>query len=90
MTDAIDLTTRILREIQAEMRTLRSETALLRRELSGKVGRDEIRAFGDALVTSLSDRMAAFEARLETRLDQTERSIEERLIRIEAKLNALR
>jgi len=31
--------------------------------------------------------MASFEARVETRFDQTERSIEERLIRIEAKLD---
>ena len=73
----------VLREMPAEMRTIRSENALLRRELGGKASREEVLN----VFSELSDRIGAFEGRLERRFDQTERSIEERLIRIEGKLN---
>jgi hypothetical protein len=73
---------RILREIQAELRTVRTENGLIRKDLSAKAGREELLA----VLAALSDRIGQFEARLETRMDQTERSIDERLGRIETLL----
>jgi hypothetical protein len=85
MSDAIDLAWigRTLREMQADMRTIRSENALLQRELAGKASRDEVLN----VLAVLSDRIAAFEARMERRFDQTERSLDERLTGIETKLS---
>ena len=44
MSDAINLASigRILRKMQADMRPIRSENALLQRELAGKASRDEV------------------------------------------------
>lgn len=74
---SLDLLGRLVREVQAETRSLRSEQALLHRILN-------------EAVTALMDRIGTSEAltqtgvdRLMLRLDQTERSIEERLTRIE-------
>jgi hypothetical protein len=68
---------RRMNEIQAEMRTIRSENALLHQTITNAVV---------TLSAVFNDRIAAFEARMETRLDQSERSVEGRLTRIEALL----
>lgn len=84
MTEAeLGLIGRLLREMQAEMRTIRSENAMTRRDLAGKASHEEVLN----VLTELGDRIAKFEGRMETRFDQSERSVEERLIRIEAKLD---
>lgn len=76
------LTDRILREIQAEMRTIRDENALIRKELGAKASRDELLA----VLQTLADRLATFEVTVLARLDQSERGIEERLSRVETML----
>jgi hypothetical protein len=75
--------------LQAEMRTVRSENASLRLEAATAMANAIT-----TITTTMSDRIAAFEALIEGRLDhiearfdQTERSIEERLTRIEALLS---
>jgi serine kinase of HPr protein (carbohydrate metabolism regulator) len=70
---------RLMREMQAEMRTIRAENAVLQRAITNFATRDEIH-----------DRLSHFETRIEARLDQTERSVEERLERIEGLLRSLR
>jgi hypothetical protein len=78
-----ELIERILREIQAQMRTVRDELVLIRRDLADKAGRDEVlRAYENFLRVS-GERLEAFEVRVEARFDQTERSIQERLEHIE-------
>jgi len=81
----------LLRELQAGVRTLRGENKLLGQQIAGITESHRRQVAGIAEI--IADRIAAFEAhvdiridRLDTRLDQTERSIEERLIRIEALL----
>jgi hypothetical protein len=76
------LTDRILREIQAEMRPVRDENKLIREELGAKTSRGELLG----VLQALADRIAAFEAAALTHLDQTERSVQERLGRIETTL----
>jgi hypothetical protein len=84
----LSLIGRQLIEMQAEMRTIRSENALSRQNITNAA---------TSVMTILSDRIAQFEVavenrlngletRIEARLDQTERSLEERLTRIEAML----
>ena len=63
----------LLRQLQTEMRSIRAEQAAARTLIDARAGETE------ALIESLF-------GRLEQRLDQSERSIEERLARIEAKL----
>ena len=76
------LTDRILREIQAEMRTVGDENKLIREELGAKASRGELLG----VLQALADRIAAFEAAALTRVDQTERNVQERLGRIETTL----
>jgi hypothetical protein len=73
---------RLLREIQAEMRTIRSETGLIRLELGRSVRREELLD----VLRVLSERIAAAEAATISRLDQTEGRVEERLSSMEASL----
>ena len=73
---------RALLAIQADTRSLRDENALIRSELGLMARRDELL---DVLKV-LSDRIASFEATVLARLDQTERSINERLELIERRL----
>ena len=70
-----------LREIQAEMRTIRDEKALIRRELGGKASREELLnvlfVLGNRIATfeaRTESRFAASEARMERRFDQAERA----------------
>jgi hypothetical protein len=81
--NGIDLNVgRLLRELQAEMRTVRDESRLTRKELGNKATSEELLQ----VLTVLSDRIGSFESHVDARMDQTERSIEERLTRIEALL----
>jgi predicted transcriptional regulator len=71
---------RTLREVESEQRSLCTEQAILRQQLSDGI-------------TALLDRIGQNEALLATRfdmlmqrMDQTERSVQERLDRIEARL----
>jgi hypothetical protein len=73
---------RLLREIQAEMRTIRSETGLIRLELGRSVRREELLD----VLRVLSERIAAAEAAIISRLDQTEGRVEERLSGLEGSL----
>jgi hypothetical protein len=78
-----ELVERILREIQAQLRTVRDELVLIRRELADKAGREDVlRAYENFLRVS-GERLETFEVRLEARFDQTERSLHERLEHIE-------
>lgn len=73
----------LVRQIQADMRTLRSEVGLLRDEVSTLRGdvasmhlepQGIIRAVADLIRASearMMNRMADFEARIETRLDRS-------------------
>ena len=72
----------LIREVRADMRTIRSENALLRRDLVEKADHKDL----TNVMAAISDRISRFEVMLEQRLDQTERSIEERLTRIEEKV----
>lgn len=65
---------RLIREMQADMRTIRSENALLHQHFASGFAQ---------LASVLNDRIAAFEVIVEGRFDQSERSLEERLTRIE-------
>ena len=73
---------RALLAIQADTRSMRDENALTRSELGRMARRDELL---DVLKV-LSDRIVSFEATVLARLDQTERSINERLELIERRL----
>lgn len=86
MTIDLNLIGRILRELQAEIRTVRDENRLIRLELSDKATREEPNAALLRILSVLSDRIAQLETTIETRFDQTGRSIEERLTRIETLL----
>ena len=84
MSDVVDLRWigRTLREVQAQQRSLNTEQAIMRRLLSDAIS---------ALLDRIGNAEALFETRfdrLDQRLDQTERSIEERLDRIERLLTA--
>jgi len=79
---SLDLIGRTLLAIQADMRTMRDENTLTRHELGRMARREELLD----VLRVLSDRIASFEASLLARFDQTERSIEERLDRIEKML----
>ena len=84
MSEAVSLDPigRTLLAIQAEMRTIRDENSLIRRELATKASRDELLD----MLRMLSDRIGSFEATVLARLDQTERSLHERLTHLEALL----
>ena len=84
MSEAVSLDPigRTLLAIQAEMRTIRDENSLIRRELATKASRDELLD----ILRMLSDRIGSFEATMLARLDQTERSLHERLTHLEALL----
>ena len=84
MSEAVSLDPigRTLLAIQAEMRTIRDENSLIRRELATKASRDELLD----MLRMLSDRIGSFEATMLARLDQTERSLHERLTHLEALL----
>ena len=84
MSEAVSLDPigRTLLAIQAEMRTIRDENSLIRRELATKASRDELLD----VLRVLSDRIGSFEATMLARLDQTERSLHERLTHLEALL----
>jgi hypothetical protein len=79
---SLDLIGRALLAIQAEMRTIRDENSLIRRELATKASRDELLD----MLRMLSDRIGSFEATVLARLDQTERSLHERLAHLAALL----
>jgi hypothetical protein len=79
---SLDPIGRTLLAIQAEMRTIRDENSLIRRELATKASRDELLD----ILRMLSDRIGSFEATMLARLDQTERSLHERLTHLEALL----
>lgn len=79
---------RTLLAIQAEMRTIRDENVLIRTELGRTARRDEVLGMARReevldILRVLADRIAGFETTLLSRLDQTERSINERLELIE-------
>jgi hypothetical protein len=63
-----DLTLRILREIQADIRTLREENARISQELANKASRTETLA----MFVQIVDRFAKFEAHVESRFDAIE------------------
>jgi hypothetical protein len=75
---SLQLLGRQMREMQAELHTIRDE-AKLWQSLIGS----EFVNFTTNIATAVGDRIAQFEARLEARLDQSARSIEEWLERIE-------
>ena len=85
MSEAVSLDPigRTLLAIQAEMRTIRDENSLIRRELATKASRDELLD----MLRMLSDRIGSFEATVLARLDQTERSLHERLTHLEGLLS---
>jgi hypothetical protein len=62
------------------MRTVSDENKLIREEVGAKA--NELLG----VLQALADRIAAFEAAALTRVDQTERSVQERLSRIETTL----
>lgn len=78
MTVETELFGRLLRELQAQMRTLRDEHRLLREELATKVTREELYRMA-AIVT---DRFVELESHIDNRFD----ALDERLARIEGKL----
>jgi hypothetical protein len=63
-----DLTLRILREIQADMRTIRDEQASMRQELANKASRTET----FVMLSQIVDRFAKFEVHVESRFDAIE------------------
>lgn len=71
-----------LRAIQADARSLRDEAALIRSEAALMARREELLD----VLRVLSDQIAAFETAVLARMDQTERSINERLAQIERRL----
>lgn len=58
----------LMRELQAQMRTLRDDNRLIREELAVKVTRDDL----FRLATVITDRFAELEAHTDNRLDQIE------------------
>lgn len=80
MSETRDAFGRLLQQLQAEMRSLRAEQA---------AHHDALRTFITTLVNTRADATEAYLAeqfeRLHRRMDQTERSVEERLAALEAK-----
>ena len=77
----------LVRELQAEMRTLRSENRLIREELATKISRDE---FFRAM-TLITNRFAEFEAHTDKHFDEIKADIAENkatVARIESMLAA--
>jgi hypothetical protein len=72
----------LLEKLQAEMRGLRADVRALREEMGGMASRAYISARAEETETFIN---GLFET-LNRRLDQTERSVEERLVRIEQHL----
>lgn len=71
-----------LKAIQADALSLRDEAALIRSEVGHMARREELLD----VLRVLSDRIAAFETAVLAGIDQTERSINERLAQIERRL----
>jgi hypothetical protein len=62
---------RVLREIQAEQRTLRDENARISQELATKASRSETLA----ILNQVINRFSEFEARMESHFDDLQRQI---------------
>jgi hypothetical protein len=80
-----DLTLRILREIQADMRTIRDEQANIRQELANNLSEKQVslarfafpydkasRTETLVMLSQIVDRFAKFEAHVESRFDAIE------------------
>jgi DNA anti-recombination protein RmuC len=83
----LDLLGRLVRQVQADVRNLRTEQEMLREQFSGGLA-----AIGSGLLKRIAESEALMETRfdhLDRRMDQTERSMEERLIRIEKLLEEM-
>jgi hypothetical protein len=76
---SLELIRGILRAIQADQRTIRGENELIRKEIGRTATRDELL---EVLRVS-ADRLAGMEGRTEVRFGQLERSVNERLERLE-------
>jgi hypothetical protein len=88
---SLDPIGRTLLAIQAEMRTVRDENTLIRHNLGRMARRDQLGPMVQRdelldVLRVLSDRIGSFEATMLARLDQTERSLHERLTHLEALL----
>lgn len=71
MTDTdVILIGRLLRELQAQMRTQRDETRSIREELTTKATREEMFRFA----TIIADRFSELETRMDIRFDQLVRT----------------
>lgn len=80
----------LLERLQADMRELRADQAALKSFVASRLAETEtvIRAYVGARLAETDKLIVELGERIERRLDQTERSVEERLTRIEAKLEA--
>ena len=77
MAVTLDFLGEAIRQLQAEMRTLRSEVAAMRAERDSERN-DILQAMGGLLRASevrVMDRLASFEAHIDTRVDRVERDV---------------
>jgi prefoldin subunit 5 len=89
-TDTRDAFGPLLERLQSEMRELRADQTALKAFVAARLAETEtvIRAYVGARTAETDKLIVELGDRIERRLDQTERSVEERLTRIEARLEA--
>jgi hypothetical protein len=73
-TIGLDLIGAILRTMQAEQRTLRTENELIRKEMGRMMGLMATRQEVSDVLRVITDRIGNFEALMETRFDQLSRA----------------
>ena len=88
MTEAItlDFIGSLLRTIQAEQRTLRTENELIRKEMGRFATRDELLD----VLRAILDRIGTFEAMMDNRIDQMEARADARFDALSAQIAGLK
>lgn len=79
----LELIGELLRQIQADQRDMRTRIDLLERRQERAASHDDLRDLARVLTDFIATELAKFSTRIEARLDQTERSVHERLDRLE-------